>query len=67
MNTAAKGRRFEHELRHLLEANGYSVTRGAGSKGEFFGMKVDLIATKETRDTNYRIECYGFQLKAKAK
>ena len=67
MNTAHKGRRFEHEIQHLLEREGYSVVRGAGSKGDFFGNKIDLVATRETRDTDYRIEVIGFQLKAKAK
>ena len=43
-----KGITFERELKILLEANGFSVMRGAGSKGECFGMKTDLIATKET-------------------
>jgi len=40
-----KGRKFEHEIRHILEAGGFSVVRGANSKGEFFGDKVDLIDT----------------------
>jgi hypothetical protein len=30
-----------------------SVVRGAGSKGEFFGGKVDLIATKQTRQNEF--------------
>jgi hypothetical protein len=49
-----KGRKFEHEIRHILEAHGFSVVRGAGSKGEFFGDRVDLIATKQTRENEFR-------------
>ena len=53
MSRASKGRAFEHEVRHLLEANGYSVTRGAGSKGYFDSpsglVKADLIASKFDR------------------
>jgi len=44
----SKGIEFERELRNVLEAAGYSVMRGAGSKGEAFGMAVDLIATRQT-------------------
>ena len=50
MNTAAKGRAFEHEIRHLFEREGYSVIRGAASKGYFDSIdgtvKPDLVATK---------------------
>ena len=38
-----KGRRFEHEVQHLFEANGYTVLRAASSKGPY-----DLVAWKET-------------------
>ena len=53
MNTASKGRAFEHEIRSLFEAQGYSVVRGAGSKGNFDSpegkVKPDLIASKSDR------------------
>jgi Holliday junction resolvase len=39
VNGARKGRRAEHRARDLLLAEGYQVTRAAGSKGV-----VDLIA-----------------------
>ena len=52
MSTASRGRALEHELRALLRAAGYSVIRGAGSKGETdLGAgpwKTDLLATKTT-------------------
>jgi Holliday junction resolvase len=48
-----KGRAFEHEIRHILKTHGFSLVRGAGSKGEFFGDKVDLIATKQTRQNEF--------------
>ncbi len=49
MNAAAKGRRLEHSVRSLFEREGFSVIRGAGSKGEFLGEKVNLIASKQGR------------------
>jgi len=39
MNTARKGRAAEHRARHLLEAEGFQVSRAAASKGP-----ADLIA-----------------------
>ncbi|HWR15152.1 MAG TPA: restriction endonuclease [Terriglobales bacterium] len=69
MNTARKGRAFEHEIRKLLRAAGFSVIRGAGSKGELLDEKVDLVATKLTRDTEYTafLTVIGVQCKAKAR
>ena len=55
MNASAKGRRFEHEIVNLLKSAGFSVTRGAGSKGECFGFSSDLIATKAERLNDYRV------------
>ena len=53
--TALRASVSEPDLRFrakkMLEDNGYSVIRGSGSKGEVFGEKTDLIATKETRGT----------------
>lgn len=55
MSTASRGRSLEHEIRHMFEAAGYSVMRGAGSKGHFDSpegkVKADLIATKTDRLT----------------
>lgn len=55
MNTATKGRAFEHEVRTLFEAAGYSVIRGAGSKGECLKEKTDLVCTKETRQNQFKV------------
>ena len=59
MNTAAKGRAFEHQVRAIFEREGYSVIRGAASKGRFDSpsgiVKPDLIASKynsQTRTVN---------------
>lgn len=53
MSNASRGRAFEHEVRTLLESQGYSVMRGAGSKGHFDSpegkVKADLIASKADR------------------
>jgi Holliday junction resolvase len=65
LNKAAKGRRFEYDIQHLLESVGYSVMRGASSKGDFFGEKVDLIATRFSAQTEYTVYVYGLQCKAK--
>jgi Holliday junction resolvase len=55
MSTASKGRTFEHEIKHMFEANGFSVMRGAGSKGEMLEEKVDLIATKLTPQNEFTV------------
>ena len=51
--TATKGRRFEHEIRELFRRAGFSVVRGAGSKGQMLEEKVDLVATKSTRQNSF--------------
>lgn len=43
MSHYAAGTRFEHKVRDDLTANGYSVVRAAGSKGD---SKIDLHAIK---------------------
>lgn len=48
MTAYARGAAFERELINLLEANGFSCMRGAGSKGKIFGEKTDIVATKGT-------------------
>jgi Holliday junction resolvase len=67
MSTARKGRAFEHEIRKLLEDAGFSVIRGAGSKGEFFDEKVDLVASKATRENGKTVflTLIGIQCKNK--
>lgn len=45
---ANKGISFERQLKKLFEENGFSVMRGAASKGTVFNEKADLIATLET-------------------
>lgn len=67
MSTATKGRAFEHEIRHLFEQAGYSVTRGAGSKGLMLEEKVDLVCTKETALNKFTafLTIVGVQCKVK--
>ena len=55
MNTAAKGRRFEHSIRDLFEREGFSVVRGAASKGEFLNEKIDLVASKITPQNEFKV------------
>lgn len=66
MSTASKGASFEREIRHLFESAGYSVIRGAGSKGLMLAEKVDLVATKVTDQNEYRamLTIIGIQCKA---
>jgi Holliday junction resolvase len=45
---ANKGIDLERKVINLFRDNGWSVIRGAGSKGEVFGMKADLVATYDT-------------------
>ena len=53
MSNATRGRAFEHEIRHMFEEKGWSVIRGAASKGFFDSVdgtvKPDLIASKADR------------------
>ena len=44
MNTSAKGRSYEWECRHALEAKGFSVLRSAASKGPF-----DLVVWNDVK------------------
>lgn len=69
MSNATKGRAFEHEIQQLLEGAGFSVVRGAASKGEFFGNKVDLVASREGRGNDYRayIILIGVQCKVRSR
>lgn len=69
MTTTSKGANFEREIKQVLEAAGYSVMRGAGSKGEFFDVKVDLIATKHTAYNEFTayLTIVGIQCKVKGK
>lgn len=62
-----KGTAFERELKQLLEANGYSVMRGAGSKGQVFNEKADLIATKTTPYNTKSAHLLIIQCKVKGK
>ena len=69
MNTARKGRALEHSVRKLFEAEGYSVIRGAGSKGNFDTpegvVKADLIASKRGSKNKYEIQIIAMQCKVK--
>lgn len=65
--THGKGIAFERELKQILEENGFSVMRGAASKGEVFGMKADLIATKETQQNEKTAYMVVIQCKVKKK
>jgi Holliday junction resolvase len=68
VNTARKGRAFEHEIINLLKSAGFSVIRGAGSKGLWRGQKVDLVFSKETDRTDYTVVLMGgMQCKAEKK
>lgn len=42
------GRRLEYEIKALFEADGWQSIRGAGSKGEIDGYKVDLVFSKRS-------------------
>ncbi len=58
MTHYARGRALEYEVRTLFEQAGWSVIRGAGSKGSVDGMKADLVASKrgtKNLDTVYLV------------
>lgn len=70
MNTARKGTSLEREIRKLLEAAGWAVIRGAGSKGEVAmpngdQFKADLVATKYTDQTARELWIVAVQAKVK--
>jgi len=65
MNTAKKGASLERYIRQLLEADGWSVVRGASSKGEVLDWKADLVATKYTDQTKREVWLAIMQMKVK--
>lgn len=65
MNTAQKGATLERYIRQLLESDGWSVVRGASSKGEALGWKADLVATKYTDQTKREVWLAIMQMKVK--
>ena len=60
-----KGRRLEYELRRLFEDAGWSVMRGAGSKGKVMGCNVDLVASKQTKNSSSASSAYMVLIQAK--
>lgn len=69
MSDHGKGRNLEYEIRDLFKTAGYSVMRGAGSKGMMLEEKVDLICSKETRENEFTVflTVIGVQCKCKGK
>lgn len=65
MNTAQKGATLERYIRQLFEADGWSVIRGASSKGEALGWKADLVATKYTDQTKREVWFAIMQMKVR--
>lgn len=65
MNTAKKGANLERYIRQLLEADGWSVIRGAGSKGEALQWKADLVASKYTDETKREVWLAIMQMKVR--
>ncbi len=70
MSSATRGRALEHSARKMLEADGWSVMRGAGSKGHFDSVegkvKPDLIASKRGRSNKYTLQIMLIQAKVQA-
>lgn len=65
MNTAKKGASLERYIRQLLEADGWSVIRGAASKGEALQWKADLVASKYTDETKREVWLAIMQMKVR--
>lgn len=69
MSTASRGRSLEHYIKKLLESDGWSCIRGAGSKGDIDlpggVFKVDVTATKFGRTNKYILEIIAVQCKVK--
>ena len=71
MNRAAKGATLEREIKRLLEDHGWSVMRGAASKGHFDStegqVKADLIASKSGRTNKSTLQIIVVQCKVEGK
>ena len=67
MSSYSRGIAVEREIKKLLEDNGWSVMRGAGSKGEVFSEKADLIATRVGRSNIDDVHILVIQAKRKKK
>jgi Holliday junction resolvase len=69
MSNARKGANFEREISNLLTDAGFSVIRGAGSKGFFDSpdgeVKPDLVASKRTHSNNYDLQIILIQCKTR--
>ena len=67
MNQPQRGRKLEHTVKKLFEADGWSVIRGASSKGHFDSVegkvKPDLIASKRGKRNKYRVDIILLQAK----
>ena len=63
MSNYSRGRELEYDVRGLVEAAGWSVIRGAGSKGEVDGMKADLVATRRGTKNQDTVWMVVFQCK----
>jgi hypothetical protein len=67
MSAASKGRAFEHQIRDLFREAGFSVIRGAGSKGYMLDEKVDLVATKLTPQNKFSVYLTVVDVQCKVK
>lgn len=65
MNTAQKGANLERYIRKLFEGDGWSVIRGAGSKGKALNWEADLVATKYSDETKREVWLAIMQMKVK--
>lgn len=63
MTNYRKGRNLEYEITNVLKKAGWSVMRGAGSKGEVDGYKCDIVASK--RGNKYNDKVYIVLMQAK--
>jgi len=61
------GRALEYEVKQIFTDAGWDIMRGAGSKGDVFGMKADLIATKQTGNKKKTAVMCVIQCKLKEK
>lgn len=52
-STAVTGRNLEYDIKQMFKEAGWDCIRGAGSKGEVFSFKTDLLFTRtRTRYTD---------------
>ena len=66
-NSYRRERNLEYEVKRIFEAEGWSVIRGSGSKGEVAGFPTDLVASKSSPHSEKTVYILVMQAKLKGR